>query len=283
MPTRATPTVRQQRLGAELRKMRTAADVTTDYAGGLLGLDRTKVSNMEAGTRATSPERVRILASNYECTDASYIEALAEMAGYRTRGWWEQYRGSLPQGLLDVAELEWHATRLRTVQTVHLPGLLQLSGYARAVFTSAIPALPTSEVELRLTHRMQRQRVLERETPVQYTGYVHELALRMQFGGRRATREQLEHLCTVSERDDITLRVLPIAAGEFPGAGHAVMYAHGPVPQLDTVQLDSAHGPEFSHAPGQLTKYNAHMDWMDGHTLDTQASRDLIHTIAREL
>ncbi|MFB7467861.1 helix-turn-helix domain-containing protein [Streptomyces sp. NPDC056224] len=283
MPTRARPTVRQQRLGAELRKMRLAADATTDYAGGLLGLDRTKVSNMEAGTRATSPERVRILASNYDCADESYVEALAEMAAYRARGWWEQYRGSLPQGLLDVAELEWHATRLRTVQTVHLPGLLHLSCYARAIFSSAIPALPTSEVELRLTHRMQRQRVLERDVPVPYTGYVHELALRMQFGGRRATREQLEHLCVVSERENITLRVLPIAAGEFPGAGHAVMYAHGPVPQLDTVQLDSAHGPEFSHAPAQLAKYDAHMNWMHEHTLDTRASRDLIHAIAQEL
>ncbi|MFB6615356.1 helix-turn-helix domain-containing protein [Streptomyces sp. NPDC085524] len=283
MPTRATPTVRQQRLGAELRKMRTAANATTDHAGRLLGLDRTKVSNMEAGTRATSPERVRLLAGNYACTDERYIDALAEMAGHRTRGWWEQYRGSLPQGLLDVAELEWHATRLRTVQTVHLPGLLHLSGYARAVFSSAIPALPTSEVELRLAHRMQRQRILERDAPVPYTGYVHELALRMQFGGRRATREQLEHLCVMSERDHITLRVLPVAVGEFPGAGHAVMYAHGQVPQLDTVQLDSAHGPEFSHDPDQLAKYNAHMNWMDEHTLDTQASRDLIHTIAREL
>ncbi|WP_079429534.1 MULTISPECIES: helix-turn-helix transcriptional regulator [Streptomyces] len=283
MPTRATPTVRQQRLGAELRKMRMAADATTDYAGGLLGLDRTKVSNMEAGVRATSPERVRILASNYECPDDAYVEALAEMAGNRTRGWWEQYRGTLPHGLLDVAELEWHATRLRTMQTVHLPGLLQLSGYARAVFASAIPALPTSEIELRITQRMQRQRVLEREAPVQYTAYVHELALRMQFGGRRTTREQLEHLCAMSEREHIALHVLPVEVGEFPGAGHAVMYAHGPVPQLDTVQLDSAHGPEFTHAPAQLAKYDAHMNWMAERTLDAQGSRDLIHAIAREL
>lgn len=263
--------------------MRMAADATTEYAGSLLGLDRTKVSNMEAGTRATSPERVRILASNYKCSDETYVDALAEMAGNRIRGWWGQYRRSLPQGLLDVAELEWHATRLRTMQTVHLPGLLQQSGYARAVFTSAIPPLTTSEVELRLAHRMQRQRVFERDVPTRFTAYVHELALRMQFGGRRTTREQLEHLCVMSEREHIDLRVLPIEAGEFPGAGHAVMYAHGPVPQLDTVQLDSAHGPEFSHAPMQLAKYDAHMNWMAEHTLDTQGSRDLIHTIARDL
>ncbi|MFI5616826.1 helix-turn-helix domain-containing protein [Streptomyces sp. NPDC051567] len=283
MPTRATPTERQKRLGAELRKMRTAADATTEYAAGLLGLDRTKVSNMESGVRAASPERVRILASNYECADTAYIDAVVGMAANRARGWWEQYRGSLPQGLLDVAELEWNSTRLRTMQTVHLPGLLHLSDYARAVFDSAIPPLPQSEVELRVAHRLMRQQVLEGEGAREYVGYVHEAAVRMQFGGRRATRAQLAYLCEATERPNITLRVLKVDAGAFPGAGHAVLYAHGAVPQLDTVQLDSAHGPEFTHAEAQLSKYDAHLRWMDERTLDETASRDFMHDIARQL
>lgn len=283
MPTRPTPTERQQRLGAELRRMRLAAGKTTEYAAGLLGLDRTKVSNMEAGIRATSPERIRILASNYDCADQAYVDALVTMAEPRQRGWWEQYRGTLPQGLLDVSELEWYATRLRTLQTVHVPGLLQLSGYARAVFDSALPPLPRSEVELRVAQRMQRKQVLERETPVDYVAYVHEWALRMHFGGRRTAREQLQYLCEMSERDNVEVRVLAVEAGAFPGAGHAVLYASGAVPQLDTVQLDSAHGGEFTHAEAQLAKYRAHMDWWHEKSLDSQASRDFIHDIARQL
>ncbi|WP_210585581.1 helix-turn-helix transcriptional regulator [Streptomyces sp. GESEQ-35] len=283
MPTRSTPTERQRRLGAELRKMRLAAGQTTEYAAGLLGLDRTKVSNMESGVRAISPERIRILASNYDCGDQAYVDALVAMADSRKRGWWEQYRGNLPQGLLDVAELEWYAVRLRSYQTVHVPGLLQLSGYARAVFDSALPPLPTSEVELRVAQRMRRQQVLERDNPVQYIAYVHEWALRMQFGGRRATREQLTHLCEVSERENVELQVLPVEVGAFPGAGHAVLYADGAVPELDTVQLDSAHGGEFTHADAQLAKYRAHMDWWHTKSLAPQASRDFIHSIASQL
>ncbi|MFI9174555.1 helix-turn-helix domain-containing protein [Streptomyces lincolnensis] len=283
MPTRPAPTERQKRLGAELRKMRLAAGRTTEYAAGLLGLDRTKVSNMESGVRATSPERVRILASNYDCADKGYIEALAAMADVRKRGWWDQFRGNLPQGLLDVAELEWFASRLRSYQTVHIPGPLQLSSYARAIFSAALPPLPSSEVELRVMQRMQRQQVLDRDTPVDYVAYIHEWALRMQFGGRRDTREQLLHLCEMSERDHIELRVLPVEAGAFPGAGHAVLYAEGPVPQLDTVQLDSAHGGEFTHSDAQLGKYRAHMEWWHTHTMNAQDSRDLMHTIAQQL
>ncbi|MCH0567302.1 MULTISPECIES: helix-turn-helix transcriptional regulator [unclassified Streptomyces] len=284
MPTRPAPTERQKRLGAELRRMRLDAGRTTEYAAGLLGLDRTKVSNMESGIRGASPERIRTLASNYECSDEAYIEGLVAMADTRKRCWWHQFRGALPQGLLDVAELEWFATRLRSYQTVHVPGLLQLGAYARAVFAAALPPLPPSEVELRVVQRLRRQQVLDRDPgPVDYVAYVHEWALRMQFGGRRAMREQLLHLCDASERPNVEIRVLPVEAGAFPGAGHAVLYAHGAVPRLDTVQLDSAHGGEFTHSEAQLTKYRSHMDWWHTHTLSPEHSRDLIRAIAHQL
>jgi transcriptional regulator with XRE-family HTH domain len=283
MPTRPAPTERQKRLGAELRKMRTAAGATTEYAAGLLGLDRTKVSNMESGIRPITPERVRMLASNYECADVGYAEALAKIAAQRERGWWERYRGTLPSGLLDIAEVEWHAVRLRTAQTVHLPGLLHTEGYARAVFGAVIPPLPRLEVELRVAHRIERQRVFEKDPPLDYVGYIHEAALRMQFGGREVTREQLHHLCAVSEHDHIELRVIPVERGAFPGAGHALLYAEGVVPQLDTVQLDSAHGPEFMHAEAQLTKYRAHLDWMEAAALPTTESVDFIQRVASQL
>src|SRR5688500_4612577 len=107
MPPRSTPTERQKRLGAELRKMRLAADVTTEYAAGLLGLDRAKISNIEAGVRTITADRLRTLACNYACHDKAYVDALVDMAGDRARGWWDAYRGQLSAGLLDIAELEW--------------------------------------------------------------------------------------------------------------------------------------------------------------------------------
>lgn len=263
--------------------MRVAAGATTEYAAGLLGLDRTKISNMESGIRAISADRIRTLACNYDCTDHSYVDALAAMAIERKRGWWEQYRGSLPQGLLDVAELEWHAVRVRTAQIVHLPGLLSTEAYARAIFSAALPPLSPLEVELRVAHRMQRQRVFDRKVPLQYVGYVHEAALRMRFGGRDVTRAQLHHLVAMSDHDHIELRVVPVERGVFPGAGQALLYAEGAVPQLDTVQLDSAHGPEFIHAEAQLATYRAHLEWMEEASLPPKQSRDFIHAIARHL
>lgn len=215
--------------------------------------------------------------------DDTCIEALAQMANSRKRGWWDRYRGAVPQRLLDVAESEWFARRLRTLQTVHVPGLLQLSGYARAIFNAALPRLPRSEVELRVTMRMQRQQALDRDKPVNYVAHIHEWALRMQFGGRRAMREQLLHIREMSEHDNVEVRVLATDVGAFPGAGHAVLYAEGAVQQLDTVHVDSAHGGEFTHAEARLAKYRAHMDWWSSHCLGEKESRDFVHSIARQL
>ncbi len=105
----------------------------------------------------------------------------------------------------------------------------------------------------------------------------------MQFGGAEVSRAQLEHLNHMSERDNVILRVLTFEAGGFPGAGQTVNYSEGPVPQLDTVQVDSTHGPDFLHTEAQLAKYRAQLDWMESLSLSPEASRDFIHRLARHV
>ncbi len=62
-----------------------------------------------------------------------------------------------------------------------------------------------------------------------------------------------------------------------------MIYAEGVVPQLDTVELDSAHGPEFLHGQSQLEKYRAHLDWMEAASLSSTDSRDFVRSIASDL
>ncbi|MFJ2173845.1 helix-turn-helix domain-containing protein [Streptomyces sp. NPDC087851] len=283
MAARTAPTQRQKRLGAEVRKLRTGAGMSIEYAAGLLGVDRSKISHIESGIRHISTARLRTLATHCECTDEEYVSALFELATPSGRNWWDQYRGRLSPGLLDIAELEWHAVGIQTTQTAHVPGLLQTEDYARSIFAAVLPALSRLEVELRVAHRMERQQVLGREQPPGFVGYVHEAALRMRFGGREAARSQLNALIAASDRDNVTIRIVPFERGSFPGAGHALLYAEGAVSQLDTAQVDSAHGPDFLHTEPHLAKYRAHLEWMDKECLSASASRDFIHGLAREL
>ncbi|MEV5531548.1 helix-turn-helix domain-containing protein [Streptomyces prunicolor] len=283
MTPRSTPSARRLRIGVELRRMRERAGMTAAQAARALGTTQGQMSNIEANRFGVSADRVRTLALIYDCTDQPLVDALADMGAERGRGWWEEYRDTLPPRLLDLAELEHHATALRVTQVINVPGLLQTPEHARALFREAVPALRPHEIEYRISHRIKRQAILHREQPPPYTAIVHEAALRMQFGGREVANAQLKHLAEVSDQAHINVLVIPFDGTSFPTTGHAVDYFHGAVPTLDTVEVDTAHGSELVDAAGQLEKYRLILDRMEAVTLKPAASRDLIHCIAQDI
>ncbi|WP_171165009.1 Scr1 family TA system antitoxin-like transcriptional regulator [Streptomyces sp. I05A-00742] len=257
MPPRSAPTGRQRRLGTELRKMREHCGITVADAGAQFGADRTRISNIEAGRIGISAERLRALARIYACPDSAYIEALVRMTEERGKRWWEEYRESISPTALDLAELEHHAIALTAFQVVYIPGLLQTEEYARAVFGQTVPELSAIDVQRRVTYRMQRKRVIEQSPAKQCTFVVHEAALRMTFPGRDGQRRQLERLIEMAGHDGVTLRVIPFAAGAFPSANSSLTYASGPVPRLDTISLDTAHGSVLLDTEAHLEKYRS--------------------------
>ncbi|WP_274561560.1 Scr1 family TA system antitoxin-like transcriptional regulator [Streptomyces spiramyceticus] len=281
MPPRKAPTARQRRLGTELRKLREHAGLTAADAAQLLGTDRTTISNTESARFGVSGERVRAWATNYGCPDANYVDALAAMAEERGKGWWADYHGTLSSGALDLAELEHHASALRAVQVMHMPGLLQTEDYARSVFEEAVPPLSPVDLRRRLSHRLKRRDVLDRPQSPTCTFLIHEAALRMEFGGRKVTRAQLDHLLKESERDNVTVRVIPFSVGGFPHAGSSTLYVSGPVPQLDTVQTDTPAGSAFIDAETPLANYRAVLDRTEERSLAPDRSRDFIHEVAQ--
>lgn len=280
---RTDPTGRQLRLGTELRKLRERAGLTSTEAGQLLGVKQNQVSNMESGRMGVSPERVRLLARHYDCPDRSLVEALTGMTNDRKRGWWEGYREFLPGLLLDLAELEHHTKSLRDSITARIPGLLQTHDHAREIFRQAVTELTPPEIEHRLSFRIKRQNVLYRDDSTPYEAVIHEAALRMKVGGPSVARQQLQHLLDMSDRERITLRAITFDAGAYPGSGQSIHYAHGPVPQLDTVYLDQAHGLAFLDADAQLHKYRTLFDRIEAIALSPEKTRDLIHNVMREL
>ncbi|SOE28791.1 Helix-turn-helix domain-containing protein [Streptomyces sp. OK228] len=282
-PVRSNPTGRQLRFGVELRKLRERAGLTATGAGRLMGIKQTQVSNMEAGRVGVSAERVRALARHYGCSDQALVDALSAMTTERSRGWWEEYREILPAALLDLAEVEHHAGRLRTAVTMHIPGLLQTTDHARELLRHVVPELSPPEIEHRVSFRVKRQTVLFADDPTALVAVIHEAALRMRFGGLTVATSQLRHLLDMSERDHITLRVLPFASGSFPGSGQSVFYADGPVPPLDTVRLDQSHGPVFLDAEPLLRMYRALLDRMESVSLAPEHSRDFIHKLIHDL
>ncbi|GDY75903.1 transcriptional regulator [Streptomyces avermitilis] len=226
MPPRDIPTARQARLGAELRKLRELAGKTAREAAGLLSTDQAKISHIEAGRIGISEERIRRLAVFYACDDRDLIEALCAIAREsRGQGWWDEYRGVLAPGFLDIGELENHATYLRTVAVMTVPGILQTEDYIRAIHRSATPPLPAEEVDARVEFRLKRRSIFDRDTPPPFRVIVHEAALRMRFGGRKVAKGQLEYLLEASEWPTVTVRVIPFTCEDFVEATYPLLYA----------------------------------------------------------
>ncbi|MFF4093101.1 helix-turn-helix domain-containing protein [Streptomyces sp. NPDC001834] len=284
MPPRDNPTARQVRLGCELRKLREQAGMTAREAAGLISTDQAKISHIEAGRIGVSEERIRRLASFYSCDDTALIDALCAISReHRGQFWWDEYRGVLAPGFLNIAELEHHARYLRCLQSVTMPGLLQTPEYARALFEGALPRLPDDEVEARVEHRMRRQAVLDREDPPKFDLVIHEAGLRMRPGGRKVARAQMERLLEETRRPAVTVRVIPFAAEQFVEVTQTVLYAGGVTPQLDTVHIDAPFKGVYLDAVADLNRYRMQLDFAGRVSLDPDESRSFIHHLARDL
>lgn len=280
---RREPTARQLRLGIELRRLRDAAGLTGREAAASLGVSSAQINHIESGLTGVSEERLRRLAANYACTDEELISALAAIATNRGKGWWEEFRGALPTPFLDLAELEHHATSLREIQFLYIPGPLQTEDYARSIFSDRIPELPEAELELRVRHRMRRKGILEGPDPTPYEAVIHEAALRIRVGDRTASRAQLAALLELSEADHITLRVIPFDLDGFGGSWTAMMLAGGTVPRLDTAVRDAPHAAAFIDSEAQLGVLRTLFRRVEAASLEPERSRDLIHRLAKEL
>ncbi|GAA3869593.1 helix-turn-helix domain-containing protein [Streptomyces sedi] len=284
MPPRENPTARQARLGAELRKLRVAAGHTARETAAMLGTDQGKISHIESGRIGVSEERIRKLADFYGCVDEALLEALCAIAReHRGQFWWDEYRGTLASQYLAVAELEHHATAMRTLQTVTVPGLLQTEDYARALFKGGLPEPTEEQIDVRVAHRMRRKAVLDRDDPPEFCAYLHEAALHMRFGGRKVARRQLETLMEAADSPRVTVRVIPFTNEDFYEVTQPMLYIHGVVPQLDTVLVDGPTGGGLLGADEELAHYRVFFGRATARSLEPEESRQLIHHIARML
>ncbi|MFJ9706845.1 helix-turn-helix domain-containing protein [Streptomyces sp. NPDC101234] len=278
MTLRREATARQMRLGMEMRRLRETAGLTAIQAAALLGANRVQMSHIESGLAGVSEERLRRLVSHYACMDMEFIDALVAMATDRTRGWWEEYRWKLPTSFLDLAELDHHGSFRHEVAILYVPGLMQTEDYARAVFSARLPEPTSSELELRVLHRMRRQQIT-----IPYKLVIHESALRMRVRDRSVSRAQLGRLLERSEADHITVRVIPFDLDDFATASSTMTYVGGPVPKLDTVVRDAPHGSVFIDSEAQLNVYRTRFRRVEDVSLEPERSRDFMHNLAKEL
>jgi transcriptional regulator with XRE-family HTH domain len=211
-------TARQRRLGAELRRLREQAEVTSEQAASRLDCHVSKISRIELGQSPIRRLDLEAMLDLYGMRDERRREALFKLArSAKTKGWWQSYTDVLPPAYADFIGLEADAVRMDSFETMLVPGLLQTPDYARSVISDAWETEGPEHIERLVQVRTLRQELLTREDPIELKAVLCESALQQQIGGRETMRAQVKRLIEAGRRPNITLQVLPNAAGAHPG------------------------------------------------------------------
>ncbi len=293
-----SPTLRRWALAAALRQLRETAGKTIEQVSAELteqlgpGFSAAKISRMETGKRGIIPRDVRDLCVYYQ-VPAAERDRLVELARKsRERDVWQK----LHEALATFVTLESIANRIRTYESVYVPGLLQTVEYSSvvegfALFDDELPAQSNNlTTEERIALRKERQDRLLTGNQVAYHAIVDENVLRRTLGEPAIMRGQLEHLIEVAQSPNITVQVIPLSTPLYPGSeasafvlldfpdeGIAAQVAPGPVCFVEGIL-----GALWAERADDVRRINRVFRHMSELALPPEASLDLIREILRQ-
>jgi transcriptional regulator with XRE-family HTH domain len=284
MPPRKNPTVRQKRLGAELRKLRESAGMSIDDAAQVLECGKAKISRIETGVNGIRSAELKALLDAYGVQDEGLVQALSEMAREgRRRNWWNRYGDVLSGGFADLIELESQAVRLHAWETILVPGLLQTPDYMRVLFRRGRFETPESELEEHVRGRLHRQLILDGGPSPELWVVLYEAVLHARFGGPDVMRDQLMHLVHMAQGERVTVQVLPYTADSHRGVNGPFGIVGMSDPGMDVVRTETAVSTLYVEDDAQVAAYKLMFDQLRAVALGPGPSLNLIQGLAQRL
>lgn len=282
--THSGPTVPRIALGAQLRRLREASDITTVEAADAIRATHSKISRLERGRTAARQRDVADLLTLYGVTDGAEREkmlALARQAS--TPGWWQQYSDILPRWLELYIGLEKAASVIRSYEAQFIHGLMQTEDYARAVILISSADTPVGEIDRRVGLRMQRQDLLIQPDAPELWAVLDEAALRRSTDDRAVMRAQLKHLLELTDLPNVTLQVVPFQAGPHAAAGGPFTILRFREPDVpDMVYLEQLNSGLYLDQPGDVLDYMSVMDRLCLQSATAAASKDMLRALLEE-
>ncbi len=187
-----------------------------------------------------------------------------------------------PASFRSFAPYEAEAMALYVFEHSLIPGLLQTEAYARAVLSTR-PNTPDDEIHSLVAGRLARQAVLWREDPPAPMLWVliDEGALHRPVAPPDVMREQLMYLADVSRRPNVTVQVVPYAAG-----GHTGLLGACTVAELDDspgiVNLEDIADGRVTDDVTTVSQVSLRFNSLRAEALPKGASRELIVRVAEE-
>ncbi|WP_307871054.1 helix-turn-helix transcriptional regulator [Micromonospora sp. C51] len=248
----------------ELRHMRAARRVTQEDLARAINYSPSTVAMVETEARKPPPNFWELVDGALD-TGGTFVRMLARLGS--------------PQWMREWEANERQATVLRSFQHTVVPGLLQTSAYARALFRS-VGLYDDAEVERRVEARLARQAVLTGERPPQLVTVLDEHVLRRPVGGPVVMREQLWRLVKLAtEHARVRLHVVPASVGAYPGVAGAFVLATLPSGEDVAYLDDQLKGQVIDHTEDVLA-IRASWEAIQGEALPPRQSIELLTEVA---
>ncbi|WP_280257436.1 helix-turn-helix domain-containing protein [Nocardia wallacei] len=253
------PTALRIAVGGQLRRLREDANITREAAGEHIRGSHAKISRLELGRTGFKERDIRDLLSLYGVDDPEQREMFLELVrNANQRGWWHRYSDLLPPWFETYLGLEHAAKSIRTFEGQLVPGLLQTEEYMRAVVALGHE---NSETARRVELRKRRQQILDRRGGPTLWAVLDEAVLHRPIGGSEVLRAQIEHLIEMSNRPNVTIQILPYAAGGHAAAGSSFTMLRFAEPELpDIIYMEQLTSALYLDREQDLERYRQVMD-----------------------
>ncbi|WP_019632564.1 helix-turn-helix domain-containing protein [Actinomadura atramentaria] len=277
------PTVRQRRLGIELRRLRELKSMTGDEVASRLSWSTAKVSRLENARTGARVGDVAALLELYGVTGTQLSELMTLAQDAAERGWWEDYP-SIGPDYAQLIALEADAGRARCWENLVVPGLLQTEAYARAVIRGweVVATVPPTELERLTKVRMLRQQVLRGPHPLALDVVLDESVLWRRISDPATMADQLTALRGAAREPCVSVRILPLRH-DHPILGSSFTLLEFAdqhlVPFPDVVHTESL---TFSYltSEAETHRYRLAHERMKADSLDHHASLELLAEMA---
>jgi transcriptional regulator with XRE-family HTH domain len=280
-------TVERRQLGAEMRRLREAAGKSQKEAAGVIECDTSLISRLERGMRSLKAMELNALLDFYGAprTSREEITGIAQVA--RQRQPRRMYSDGLPGAFRRLSDHEQSATEIYYSEGELIPGLLQTEDYMRALMRSqsAIFDVSPEDVEARVSFRLERQQLIEREDPPLLWFVIGECALRRPVGRHRVLRDQLQHLLDVAaQHQHVVIQVAPLSIVDHPMPGRSIVILRfgGAAPDL-VHQSTLIAGGVYMDDEKDVAQCSRAFDRLRAVALGPEESRDFIAERLKEL
>jgi transcriptional regulator with XRE-family HTH domain len=266
-------------VGSVIARLRRASGLSGAELAAAVGMSQPKISRIERGHGTPDPRDIGLLARALGAGD-SQVQVLVERAERQHGGMtdWRPAAAGIAGRQKTVAEWESAASVLRVFDTALIPGQLQTSGYATAVFREIWPyhlpsigALTEQALLAAVSARIKRQESLA-DTTKSFRFLVGEAALKPRAYSPVEMLAQIKHLRDVEARHD------NVSIGVIRDGVPAIPQMHG-FTLLDDklVLVELFNTGLISRGRRDLETYRQVFDRLDEHAADIGPVLDEYH------